>query len=336
MLVEAWELPVYSNLYLSKFNLVKGVKTLNEHQLIQEYFSEIGSAFLVEQGIRVTIGDDAAVISSPKGKESVISVDTSIGGVHFLESMHASDIAYRSVSVALSDLAACGATPAWFTLALSLKKYDPKWLSDFKKGLEDISAELKIPLIGGDTTKGNLSITVQVGGYVEAGKALTREGARIGDVIYVTGCIGAASSALDDLRDGNLTRLDKNRYLRPKIRFEVSSKLLDIASSAIDISDGLFQDLDHICKASKVGAVICLEKIPTFLSNSLTIDEINRGDDYEILFTSDKSKREKIKRIAKEENIPICEIGSINEGDEVDIFSPDGVFLKASSGYQHF
>ncbi len=334
--MEAWELPVYSNLYLSKFNLVKGVKTLNEHQLIQEYFSEIGSAFLVEQGIRVPIGDDAAVISSPKGKESVISVDTSIGGVHFLESMHASDIAYRSVSVALSDLAACGATPAWFTLALSLKKYDPKWLSDFKKGLEDISAELKIPLIGGDTTKGNLSITVQVGGYVEAGKALTREGARIGDVIYVTGCIGAASSALDNLRGGNLTRLDKNRYLRPKIRFEVSSKLLDIASSAIDISDGLFQDLDHICKASKVGAVICLEKIPTFLSNSLTIDEINRGDDYEILFTSDKSNREKIKRIAKEENIPICEIGSINEGDEVDIFSPDGVFLKASSGYQHF
>jgi len=334
--VEAWELPVYSNLYLSKFNLVKGVKTLNEHQLIQEYFSEIGSAFLVEQGIRVPIGDDAAVISSPKGKESVISVDTSIGGVHFLESMHASDIAYRSVSVALSDLAACGATPAWFTLALSLKKYDPKWLSDFKKGLEDISAELKIPLIGGDTTKGNLSITVQVGGYVEAGKALTREGARIGDVIYVTGCIGAASSALDNLRGGNLTRLDKNRYLRPKIRFEVSSKLLDIASSAIDISDGLFQDLDHICKASKVGAVICLEKIPTFLSNSLTIDEINRGDDYEILFTSDKSNREKIKKIAKEENIPICEIGSINEGDEVDIFSPDGVFLKASSGYQHF
>ena len=334
--MEAWELPVYSNLYLSKFNLVKGVKTLNEHQLIQEYFSEIGSAFLVEQGIRVPIGDDAAVISSPKGKESVISVDTSIGGVHFLESMHASDIAYRSVSVALSDLAACGATPAWFTLALSLKKYDPKWLSDFKKGLEDISAELKIPLIGGDTTKGNLSITVQVGGYVEAGKALTREGARIGDVIYVTGCIGDASSALDNLRGGNLTRLDKNRYLRPKIRFEVSSKLLDIASSAIDISDGLFQDLDHICKASKVGAVICLEKIPTFLSNSLTIDELNRGDDYEILFTSDKSKREKIKRIAKEENIPICEIGSINEGDEVDIFSPDGVFLKASSGYQHF
>ena len=334
--MEAWELPVYSNLYLSKFNLVKGVKTLNEHQLIQEYFSEIGSAFLVEQGIRVPIGDDAAVISSPKGKESVISVDTSIGGGHFLESMHASDIAYRSVSVALSDLAACGATPAWFTLALSLKKYDPKWLSDFKKGLEDISAELKIPLIGGDTTKGNLSITVQVGGYVEAGKALTREGARIGDVIYVTGCIGAASSALDNLRGGNLTTLDKNRYLRPKIRFEVSSKLLDIASSAIDISDGLFQDLDHICKASKVGAVICLEKIPTFLSNSLTIDEINRGDDYEILFTSDKSKREKIKRIAKEENIPICEIGSINEGDEVDIFSPDGVFLKASSGYQHF
>ena len=317
--------------------MVKGVKTLNEHQLIQEYFSEIGSAFLVEQGIRVPIGDDAAVISSPKGKESVISVDTSIGGVHFLETMRASDIAYRSVSVATSDLAACGATPAWFTLALSLKKYDPKWLSDFKKGLEDISAELKIPLIGGDTTKGgNLSITVQVGGYVKAGKALTREGARIGDVIYVTGCIGAASSALDNLRGGNLTRLDKNRYLRPKIRFEVSSKLLDIASSAIDISDGLFQDLDHICKASKVGAEICLEKIPTFLSNSLTIDEINRGDDYEILFTSDKLNREKIERLTKEVNVPIYEIGLIAKGDKVSIFTQKGKFLKAPSGYQHF
>ena len=317
--------------------MVKGVDPLNEHQLIQEYFSDVGSAYLAEQGIRVPVGDDAAVLSTPKGKESVISVDTSIGGVHFLDSMHASDIAYRSVSVALSDLAACGATPAWFTLALSLKENDPKWLLDFKKGLEDISAELKIPLIGGDTTKGgNLSITIQVGGYVDAGKALTREGARIGEVIYVTGCIGAASSALDNLRSGNLTRLDKNRYLRPKIRFEVSSELLDTASSAIDISDGLFQDLDHICKASKVGAVIIFEKIPTFSSNSLPLDEINRGDDYEILFTSDKLNREKIERLAKEVNVPIYEIGLITKGDKVSIFTQKGKFLNASSGYQHF
>jgi thiamine-monophosphate kinase len=251
--------------------------------------------------------------------------------------MHASDIAYRSVSVALSDLAACGATPSWFTLALTLKKFDPKWLSNFKQGLQDISTELRIPLIGGDTTKGgNLSITVQVGGYVDAGKALTREGARIGEVIYVTGCIGAASSALDNLRSGNLTRPDKNRYLRPKIRFEVSSKLLDLASSAIDISDGLFQDLDHICKASKVGAVIFLEKIPTYLSMPLSVEEINRGDDYEILFTSDKSNRKKIERLAKEVNVPIYEIGLINKGDKVSIFTQKGEFLKAPSGYQHF
>ena len=316
--------------------MVKGVDPLNEHQLIQEYFSDVGSAYLAEQGIRVSVGDDAAVLSTPKGKESVISVDTSIGGVHFLDSMHASDIAYRSVSVALSDLAACGATPSWFTLALTLKKFDPKWLSNFKQGLQDISTELRIPLIGGDTTKGNLSITVQVGGYIEEGKALTRKAARVGDLIFITGCIGEASAVLDSLKKGDLLRDNKNRYLRPKIRFEVSSKLLDIASSAIDISDGLFQDLDHICKASKVGARVFLEKIPTYLSMDLSVQEINKGDDYEIVFTSDKSNRERIERVFKKENIPLSEIGLINNGSEVDIITPEGDFLKASSGYQHF
>ena len=181
--MEAWELPVCLNLYLSKLNLVKGLDNLNEHQIIKEYFSDVGSAYLAEHGIRVPVGDDAAVLAHPKGKESVISVDTSIEGVHFLKSMNASDVAYRSVSVALSDLAACGATPSWFTLALSLEDYDPTWLSGFRRGLEDISSELKIPLIGGDMTKGNLSITVQVGGYVEKGKALTRKGAKVGDLI---------------------------------------------------------------------------------------------------------------------------------------------------------
>ena len=111
---------------------------------------------------------------------------------------------------------------------------------------------------------------------------------------------------------------------------------MDIASSAIDISDGLFQDLDNICKANEVGAVIIFEKIPTFSSNSLPLDEINRGDEYEILFTSDKSNKEKIERLAKEVNVPIYEIGLITKGDKVSIFTQKGQFLKAPSGYQHF
>ena len=316
--------------------MVKGVDTLNEHQIIKEYFSDVGSTYLVEQGIRVPVGDDAAVIALPKDKESVISVDTSIKDVHFLESMHASDIAYRSVSIALSDLAACGATPSWFTLALSLEEYDSTWLSDFKRGLIDISSELKIPLIGGDTTKGNLSITVQVGGYVKKGTALTRKGAKTGDSIYLTGLIGEASSALDAIKKDNLVNLKKSRYLRPEIRFGVSSKLVGIASSTIDVSDGLFQDLNHICIASKVGANIFLEKIPTFLSKSLSLDEMNKGDDYEILFTSDKKNQETIKRISKEEETPICEIGLITKEGEVQIITPEGDSLKASTGYKHF
>jgi len=316
--------------------LVKGLDKLNEHQIIKEYFSDVGSAYLAKHGIRVPVGDDAAVLAPPKGKESVISVDTSIEGVHFLKSMNASDIAYRSVSVALSDLAACGATPSWFTLALSLEDYDPIWLSGFRRGLEDISSELKIPLIGGDTTKGSLSITVQVGGYVEKGKALTRKGAKVGDLIYLTGTIGEASSALESIKKDNFVGLKKSRYLRPAIRFGVSNKLEGIATSAIDVSDGLFQDLNHICTASKVGANVFLEKIPTFLSKSLSLDEMNRGDDYEILFTSGKTNQETIKRISKQEKIPICQIGLIIEGDEVQIITPEGGFLKASSGFQHF
>ena len=316
--------------------MVKGLDNLNEHQIIKEYFSDVGSAYLAEHGIKVPVGDDAAVLAPPKGKESVISVDTSIEGVHFLKSMSASDIAYRSVSVALSDLAACGATPSWFTLALTLEEYDPIWLSGFRRGLEDISSELKIPLIGGDMTKGNLSITVQVGGYVEKGKALTRKGAKVGDLIYLTGTIGEASSALEDIKKDNLVDLKKSRYLRPEIRFGVSNKLKGIATSAIDVSDGLFQDLNHICRASKVGANLYLERVPTFLSKSLSLEEMNKGDDYEILFTSDKTNKEKIEEISKQEKVPIYEIGLIIKGDEVQIVNQDGDFLIASSGFQHF
>jgi len=324
------------NQYLSKLNLVKGLDNLNEHQIIKEYFSDVGSAYLTEHGIRVPVGDDAAVLAPPKGKESVISVDTSIEGVHFLKSMSASDIAYRSVSVALSDLAACGATPSWFTLALTLEDYDPIWLLGFRRGLEDISNELKIPLIGGDMTKGNLSITVQVGGYVEKGKALTRKGAKVGDLIYLTGAIGEASSALEEIKKDNLVDIKKSRYLRPEIRFGVSNKLKGIATSAIDVSDGLFQDLNHICTASKVGANLYLEKVPTFLSKSLSLEEMNKGDDYEILFTSDKTNKEEIGEISKQEKVPIYEIGLIIKGDEVQIINQEGDFLKASSGFQHF
>lgn len=336
MLVAVWELQGYLNLSLNNLTLQKGEETLNEHQLIKEYFSDVGSAYLAEQGIKVPIGDDAAIISLPREKESVISVDTSISGVHFLETMEPSDIAYRSVSVALSDLAACGATPAWFTLAISIKEYDLKWLSDFKQGLKDISNEFKIPLIGGDTTKGHLSITIQVGGYIDPGKTLTRKGANVGDLIYITGYIGEAMAELDQLKLGKSSSSNKNRYLRPKIRFGVAERLLGIASSAIDISDGVFQDLDHLCKESKVGAEIFLKKIPTFLSKALSVEEINRGDDYEILFTSAESNKGKINDIAREENLSICEVGLIKKGSKVAIISAEGKLVETPSGYQHF
>ena len=156
----------------------KEVNALDEHALIQTYFSDVGSAYLAEQDVRISVGDDSSIISLPSGKESVVSVDTSIENIHFLDSMSPEDIAYRAVVVALSDLAACGAAPAWYSVALTFPELDEAWLKKFSDGLREVSDDYRIPLIGGDTTKGNLSITVQVNGYCDTGLSILRSNAK--------------------------------------------------------------------------------------------------------------------------------------------------------------
>ena len=175
MLAEVWELLAYLKPSQNNTILFEGERGLDEYQIIRQYFSGIGSHYLKEQGIKLSIGDDAAVIDIPQGKESVQSIDTSLSGVHFFDWMHPRDIAYRAVAIALSDLAACGATPSWYMLSITINNVSHKWLNSFREGLEDISEEYKIPLIGGDTTKGSLSVTVQVGGYVDIGKSISRK-----------------------------------------------------------------------------------------------------------------------------------------------------------------
>ena len=309
---------------------------MDEHKIIQKYFSDVGSAYLAEQGVRVSVGDDAAIISNSSDKELIVSIDTSIKDVHFLSSMNATDIAYRSVAIALSDLAACGATPAWYTLALTMEDFDEEWLKDFSEGLRIISEEFKFPLIGGDTTKGSLSISVQVTGYCDPGKALTRKGSIEGDLVFVSGLIGEASRGLRALQNDEDNTKEISSYLRPRARIDLGQRLIGIASSAIDVSDGLIKDLGHICSESNLGCEILIDDIPTSLTEPLTSGEINQGDDYEICFSANEKYLSEIEGIAEELKIPITAIGKMTKGSSVTVKDSQGIEVKIQDGYGHF
>ena len=308
---------------------------MDEHLLIQKYFSNIGSAFLAESNVEISVGDDASVISSNRNTQQINSLDTSIEGVHFLKTMSPGDIAYRSCVIALSDLAACGASPKWYSLAITLPQAEDKWLNGFSMGLQKFSDEYKIPLIGGDTTKGNLSITVQVMGEVDTDKAILRSTAKEDQLIFVSGIIGDAYLGLKELSDNLGTRLYSKSYLQPKAQIDLGLKLSDIASACIDISDGLLQDLNLICQSSEVGAEIYLDKIPTSISEK-SLELINSGDDYELCFTADEDKYEELMTVSKTLNIPITLIGKTSLSKDLVLYGIDNQRVELNSGYSHF
>ena len=308
---------------------------MDEHLLIQKYFSDIGSAYLAERNVELSVGDDAAVLNLNPDTQYINSIDTSIEDIHFLNSISPRDIAYRSCAIALSDLAACGANPSWYSIALTFPKADHLWLEDFSSGLNDFSDEYKIPLVGGDTTKGKLSVTVQVMGEVEKGKALLRSGAKENDLIYVSGVIGDAFLQLKELQKLQNQDTGFDAYLHPKAQIKLGLELVDIASSAIDISDGLIQDLNLICKSSDVGADVHLSMIPTSVENK-TLELINSGDDYQICFTASEDKSVKVNNISERLGVPITEIGKITNTKELTLFDHEGNKMDLESGYSHF
>ena len=308
---------------------------MDEHLLIQKYFSDIGSAFLAEHNVEVPIGDDASFVSTNSNTQQVNSIDTSIEGVHFLATMTAENIAYRSCVVALSDLAACGARPQWYSIALTLPELDEDWLQGYSSGLKKFSEEYRIPLIGGDTTKGPLTISVQVMGEVDKGKTLLRSKAKADQLIFVSGVIGDAYLGLIELQNDPKSEKNVNSYLYPKARIDLGLGLIDLATAAIDISDGLIQDLELICNSSGVGAEIYFEKIPTSKNNK-TLELINSGDDYELCFTVDEDKLDQIIKLSKTLNIPLTEIGRITSSRELILYDKDQKPMNSASGYKHF
>jgi len=308
---------------------------LDEHLLIQKYFSDIGSAYLAERNVEVSVGDDSSILNLNSDLQYVNSIDTSIEDIHFLNSMSPRDIAYRSCAVALSDLAACGANPSWYSIALTFPEVEDIWLENFSLGLKDFSDEYKIPLVGGDTTKGKLSVTVQVMGEVEKEKALLRSGARENDLIYVSGIIGDAFLQLRELQKSQNQDTGFDAYLHPKAQIALGLELIDIANSAIDISDGLIQDLNLICKSSDVGAKVYLSMIPTSVEDK-TLELINSGDDYQICFTASENNSTKIKHISERLGVPITEIGKITNSKELILLDYEGNKMELGSGYSHF
>lgn len=247
------------------------------------------------------IGDDAALLAMPPGMALVVTADTLNAGVHFFPDVAPADLGWKALAVNLSDLAAMGARPAWCTLSLSLPQADPAWIEGFLDGFCDLAARHGIALVGGDTTRGPLSVSITAMGQVEAGHALRRDGARVGDEIWVTGTPGDAAAALQALLSGAaVDRALRARLDRPTPRVEAGRGLLGVASACVDISDGLLADLGHLCRRSGVGAQVQLEQLPVsralagFRPQLRWAWQAGGGDDYELCFTAPASQREAI------------------------------------------
>ncbi len=290
------------------------------------------------------IGDDAAILQPPPGRQLVVTADTLNAGVHFPEATKPEDVGWKTLAVNLSDLAAMGAQPAWCTLSLSLPQADPAWLDGFLDGFLELAGQHGIAVVGGDTTRGPLSLGVTAMGFVEPGRALRRDGAQLGDDVWVTGTLGAAAAALQSLLAGAaLDRALRTRLDRPTPRVAAGLKLVGLANACIDVSDGLLADLGHICARSGVAAEIELESLPASSALQRFAPAVRHawqaagGDDYELCFTAPPRLHDEIVAAMASVEVPATRIGSIVAGQGVRALDADGnPWQPPRRGYDHF
>lgn len=286
------------------------------------------------------IGDDGALLAPPPGLQLAVTMDTLNAGVHFPPETAPADIGWKALAVNLSDLAAMGAQPAWCTLSLTLPQADAAFVDGFCDGFFALAQRHGIALVGGDTTRGPLSIGIAAHGFVEPGMALRRDGARVGDEVWVSGTLGDAAGALAQWKaDGKMTPALRARLDRPMPRVELGRALRGLASACIDVSDGLLADLAHICRASGVGADIDAEVLPAsealraaFDAGTRRVLQATGGDDYELCFTAPASQQDAVQALASTLALPLMRIGRIVEGSGI---ACDGI-EQDRSGYQHF
>ena len=319
----------------------------NEFDIIKKYFS------LPSQRDDVVLagGDDCAIVNVPADKHLVVTTDTLNSGVHFPENTSPEDIAHKALMVNLSDLAAMGATPAWISLAITLPRVDENWLSAFSAQLQTLLSEYNISLIGGDTTRGPLSITIQAMGLCDRGRVLRRDRAKPGDRIFITGYPGMAAIGLRAILDGlddEKLRPCIDRLNRPQARLAFAQQLPRFSRCAIDISDGLIADLGHILAASDCGAVIHLDNVPLadpvqYYFRQYHQGEtdwsllLTQGDDYELCFTCRPEDESQLQALAAEQQLPLSCIGEINTSVELVCHDARGNKVDFSDGgFQHF
>lgn len=311
-----------------------------------DLIDRIAARTVARDDVVLGIGDDAALLQPPAGRQLVVAMDTLNAGVHFPADTAPADIGWKALAVNLSDLAAMGATPAWCTLSLSLPDPDAAWIDAFLDGFDALAQRHGVALVGGDTTRGPLSICVTVFGLVAPGSALRRDGAQPGDDIWLSGTPGDAAAALAQwsrgaVRDPAL----RSRLDRPTPRVALGLALANLAHAAIDVSDGLLADLGHVCRASKVAAHIDVDALPVSDAlGALGLDAHSRralqaggGDDYELCFTASPATRDAIVSAAATATTPVARIGRIFEGAGVTAVRSDGVaWAPSRAGWDHF
>lgn len=319
---------------------------MNEFELIESFFA---ANTPVRNDVITGIGDDAAILAVPPGQQLVTTTDMLVAGIHFPEDTEPEDIGYKSLAVNLSDLAAMGANPAWFTLTLSLPTVDEDWLAAFSRGLFSLASKYELALVGGDTVRGPLVIGVQAHGFVPEGEALLRSGAEVGDTIYVSGTLGAAAMGLLT-RQGKLDLTVTERQNarakldRPLPRVREALALRACVSACIDISDGLIADLGHILTASDVGARVQLAQVPfdPVCVAHASGDErwrlaLTQGDDYELCFTVPPVKQNQFKSIAESSPGLYSAIGEIEAAPGLRLVDGNGKTVQLpATGHNHF
>ncbi|MCM2680541.1 thiamine-phosphate kinase [Echinimonas agarilytica] len=317
---------------------------MNEFDLIRQYFE---TPSVNRADVPLGIGDDCALVQPKPGFQLAITTDTMVDGIHFDSRLSPADIGHKLLAVNLSDLAAMGAEPCWISLATTLPEVNEHWLAGFSEGLFALAREFDVSLIGGDVTRGALTLSITAQGQVAAGKALTRSGANVGDLIYVSGHLGDAALALNH---SQITQLPKDqqqqleqRLFRPSPRVSLGQALVGYATACIDLSDGLSVDLGHLLKRSGKGASLMLDQVPTssIARNLLGHEQAAKlafsgGDDYELCFTVPAHHQEAIETISTDAETPVTLIGQVTSDSGLKLRFNDVPVNWKSQGFMHF
>ncbi|WP_058555849.1 thiamine-phosphate kinase [Thiohalocapsa sp. ML1] len=315
---------------------------MSEFDLIRRHLTGVGAG---RKDVLVDVGDDCALLHVPAGRELAVGIDTLVAGVHFLADCDPAALGWKALAVNLSDLAAVGAEPAWATLALTLPRADEDWLAAFARGFRELAVQEDVRLIGGDLTRGPLTVTVQAHGFVPSGHALRRGGAKPGDLVCVSGALGDAGLALQHLLRGEPTDgYLRQRLERPTPRVALGEVLRGVATAAIDLSDGLIADLGHVLDASGAGARIELARLPLADQVAAAVGAADdwalplaSGDDYELCFTLPPAAAGQLPVLAAAAGCPLTIIGEVVREGGLTLIRADGsTWTPQSRGYDHF